>query len=102
MVPVLIAEFLFTFALCWVVLNTATSKSTAGNSNYGLAIGFTVLAGVYAVRSIKGGALNPAVAVALSVMGLMKWSDIWMYLAAEAAGAIVAAAAFKAFVKDQS
>src|SRR5438309_9892057 len=43
--PALVAEFLFTFALVFVVLNVATAKSTAGNFYYGLAIGFTVLAG---------------------------------------------------------
>src|SRR5262249_25543077 len=57
-----LAEFLFTFALVWVVLNVATSKGTAGNSNYGLAIGFTVLTGAFAVGGISGGAFNPAVA----------------------------------------
>ena len=34
-VPALIAEFLYTFALCYVVLNVATSKNTSGNSFYG-------------------------------------------------------------------
>ena len=37
-----LVEFLFTFALVYVVLNSATTKGTAGNSFYGLAIGFTV------------------------------------------------------------
>ena len=41
-----VVEFLFTFALCWVVLNVATSKGTMGNSFYGLAIGATVLVGL--------------------------------------------------------
>ncbi|MBV8555123.1 MAG: aquaporin, partial [Planctomycetaceae bacterium] len=59
----LIAEALFTFALAYVVLNVATAKGTAGNSNYGLAIGFTVLTGAFAVGDISGGAFNPAVAV---------------------------------------
>ena len=40
---VLLAEFLFTFALAYVVLNVATAKATSGNSFYGLAIGFTVV-----------------------------------------------------------
>ena len=40
--PALLAEFLFTFALVYVVLNVATAKGTEGNSFYGLAIGFTV------------------------------------------------------------
>src|ERR1700740_2925239 len=59
----LIAEFLFTFALCWVVLNVATARGTEGNSFYGLAIGFTVLAGAFAVGGISGGAFNPAISV---------------------------------------
>jgi aquaporin Z len=36
-----IAEFIWTFALVFVVLNTTTAKGTADNSFYGLAIGFT-------------------------------------------------------------
>ena len=43
------AGVLFTFALAFVVLNVATAKSTEGNSYFGFAIGFTVLAGAYAV-----------------------------------------------------
>ena len=58
----LLAEFLFTFGLCWVVLNVATSRDTSGNSFYGLAIGMTVLAGAFAVARISGGAFIPAVA----------------------------------------
>ena len=51
----LVAEFLYTFALCSVVLNVATCRGTSGNSFYGLAIGFMVLAGAYAVGPVSGG-----------------------------------------------
>src|SRR5882672_6436414 len=64
--PALVAEFLFTFALVYVVLNTATAKANAGNSFYGLAIGFTVMTGAVAVGSISGGVFNPAVAVGVA------------------------------------
>ena len=94
--PALLAEFLFTFALVFVVLNTATAKGTAGNSFYGLAIGFTVMVGAYAVGGISGGVFNPAVAVGISIMGLSAWSSIWIYLLANFAGGAVAAVAFKA------
>lgn len=94
--PALLAEFIFTFALVFVVLNTATSKDTAGNSFYGLAIGFTVLAGAFAVGNISGGAFNPAVAIGISTMGLVSWSNIWIYLVAELVAGAVAAATFKA------
>ncbi|MGH8019355.1 MAG: aquaporin [Opitutaceae bacterium] len=94
-VPALAAEFLYTFALCWVVLHTATAKGTTGNSFYGLAIGFTVTVGAFAVGSISGGAFNPAVAFCLMLLGLLPWSGIWVFLAGNFAAAIVAAFAFR-------
>jgi len=90
----LIAEFLFTFALAWVVLHVATATGTLGNSFYGLAIGFTVVAGAFAVGGISGGAFNPAVAIGAMVTGLLEWSNIWIYLIAELLGAAAAAYAF--------
>jgi aquaporin Z len=90
----LVAEFLFTFALCYVVLNVATSKDTAGNSFYGLAIGFTVLTGAFAVGSISGGAFNPAVAVGAGVMGLIHMPSIWIHIVADLAGGVVAGLGF--------
>jgi aquaporin Z len=95
-VPALLAEFLFTFALVYVVLNTATTKSTSGNSFYGLAIGFTVLVGAFSVGNISGGAFNPAVAVGISIMGLSSWPNIWIYLVADFAGGVAASGIFKA------
>ena len=94
--PALLAEFLFTFALVYVVLNAATAKDTSGNSFYGLAIGFTVLVGAFSVGNISGGAFNPAVAVGISVMGLSSWPNFWIYVVADFVGGAVAAAAFKA------
>jgi aquaporin Z len=90
-VPALLVEFLFAFALVYVVLNAATSKDTAGNSFYGLAIGFTVLTGAFAVGAVSGGAFNPAVAVGISTMGLVGWANIWIYLVANLLGGAAAA-----------
>ena len=90
----LIAEFLFTFALAWVVLNVATARGTVGNSFYGLAIGFTVVVGAFAVGGISGGAFNPAIAVGAMVTGLFKWSNIWIYLLADFLGGAAGAFAF--------
>lgn len=86
-----LAEFLFTFALCFVVLNVATVKVTHGNSYFGWAIGFTVLAGAYAVGPISGGAFNPAVAVGMSILNLSAWSNLWVFLVANFLGAAAAA-----------
>ena len=96
----LLAELLFTFALAFVVLNVATAKGTSGNSFYGLAIGFTVVAGAYAVGPISGGAFNPAVAVAITIMGLSSLSNIWIFLVANLAGGALAAVVFKALNQE--
>ena len=93
--PAVVAELLFTFALCYVVLNAATAKGTSGNSFYGLAIGFTVMTGAFAVGGISGGAFNPAVAVGISVMGISKWPNLWIYLVGNFAGGALAAYTFK-------
>lgn len=91
----LIAEFLYTFALCYVVLNVATAKGTSGNPTYGLAIGFTVLVGAYAVGGVSGGAFNPAVAVGITVMGLSRVANIWIFIVANFVAAAVAAFTFR-------
>ena len=90
-----VAEFLFTFALAYVVVNSATSKDTSGNSFYGLAIGFTVVVGAIAVGGISGGAFNPAVATGAGIMNLIPISQIWLHIIADLAGGLVAGLAFK-------
>lgn len=100
-VPVaFVAEFLFTFALAYVVVNSATAKSTAGNSFYGLAIGMTVMVGAFSVGAISGGAFNPAVAVGAAMMKLVNFSQIWIHISAELAGALVAGLTFKLLNPD--
>ena len=99
MLGVLLVEFLFTFALALVVLNTATAKGTEGNSFYGLAIGFTVMVGAFAGGEISGGAFNPAVGVGPILMDVIAGdgtiANIWIYLVAPLAGGAVAAFVFK-------
>jgi aquaporin Z len=94
--PALLAEFLFTFALVFVVLNVATTEGTKGNSYFGFAIGGTVLVGAYAVGSISGAAFNPAVAVGAVLMRLTLLADLWIFLVANLAGGAVAAVVFNA------
>ena len=78
-----------------MVLNVATSKNTAGNSNYGLAIGFTVMVMAFALGGVSGGAFNPAVATGITVMHLEKVANLWIYLAGDLAAGVLAALTFK-------
>lgn len=87
---VVAVEFLYTFALVFVVLSTATVKSTQPNSYFGLAIGLVVLVGAISVGSISSAVFNPAVAVGLVVMKKMALADLWLYLLAQILGGVVA------------
>jgi aquaporin Z len=91
-----LVEVLFTFALCYVVLNVATSKDQSGNSFFGLAIGFTVTAGAFAVGGISGGAFNPAVALGAAAGGLFAWPTLWVYLVAQLVAGAAAGLVFLA------
>src|SRR5690625_2175967 len=97
----LLAELIFTFALCYIVLHTATSKDSAGNSFYGLAIGFIVTVGVVAVGGISGGSFNPAVTFGLLLSGVFAWKFLWVYLIAQVLGGVLAAYAYKATTLDE-
>ena len=93
--PALLAEFVGTFALAYVVLNVATAKSTAGNSNYGLAIGFTVATMAFALGGISGGAFNPAVATGCLYLGLIPTGNYLAYIVAQLGAGALAAFVFK-------
>jgi len=94
----LMIEVLFSFALVLVVLNVATHEGTAGNSHYGLAIGFTVLAGAMAGGGISGGAFNPAVGIGPTVisatLGTGSFDHLWLYIVGPLTGGVLAAVVF--------
>jgi aquaporin Z len=96
----LLVELLFTFALALVVLNVATSKATAGNSFYGLAIGFTVFAAAISGGGISGGAFNPAVGIGPNLVHLSlgggSVQHVWLYIVGPLAGGALAALVFRA------
>ena len=91
----LLVEFLFSFALVLVVLNTAATDETDGNSYFGLAIGFTLAVGIFAGGSVSGGAFNPAVSIGPAAIdtlnGAGSYSFIWIYVISPFAGGSVAA-----------
>lgn len=92
----ILGEFLFTFALCYVVLQVATSKKTAGNSYYGLAIGSTVTVGAFAVGGILClGAFNPAVAIALGIIKSTTWLGVLTIVLTNLVAATAAAYTYK-------
>mgnify|MGYP002840658426 CR=1 FL=1 len=97
---ILSVEAIFTFALVLVILNVATNPKTEGNSYYGLAIGFTIMAGAFAGGGISGGVYNPAVGTGPILVDVIMGegntiSNFWYYLVGPIVGAVTAAYVYK-------
>jgi aquaporin Z len=94
----LLVELLYTFALALVVLNSAASAKTHGNSFYGLAIGFTIVVAAFAGGGISGGAFNPAVGtgpiLVNALIGGGPLGHLWLYLVGPFIGGAAAAFVF--------
>lgn len=93
-----LAEFFYTFMLCFVVLNVAVSKKAreAKAQFFGLAIGFVIVAGAYGGGAVSGGCFNPAVAIGIDVASVALGFGICLiYIPFQIAGAAAAAALFK-------
>lgn len=94
-VSALAVEALFTAGLVLVVLNVAATRATEGNSYYGLAIGFTIVAAASVGGPISGGAFNPAVGFGATLAAALfhggSWGSLWLYVVGPLGGAAVAA-----------
>jgi aquaporin Z len=101
----MILEAIFTFALASVVLAVAASKKSAGNSYYGLAIGFTIMTAAFAAGKVSGGAFNPAVGLGTLLVDMFvngnDISHVWIYIAGPCLGGIIAATFFKLTNPDE-
>ncbi len=98
----IIGEFIFTFALCYVVLLTATSRPVSGNSYYGFAIGAAVTVGAFAVGgTLCTGAFNPAVAISLGIMHAAFWKIAGITVLVNLIAAIAAGLTFKAVTYNE-
>merc|ERR1719276_456176 len=91
-------EVIYTFVLCFTVLNVAASRKIGGGKNqfYGLAIGWVIVAGAYGSGAVSGGCFNPAVAIAIDTESLnvgFGWSVV--YTSFELVGAALAVLAFQ-------
>ena len=77
-----------------VVAGCLLKHSKAENAGWiviTIAWGLAVTMGIYAVGSISGAHLNPAVTLAMAVIGSLPWSEVAPYIAAQMIGACVGA-----------
>lgn len=96
----LAVEIFFTMVLVLVIFNVALTKATEGNSFYGIAIGFTIVAGAFVGGPISGGAFNPAVGFGATLGAALfaggSWGSLWLYIVGPLIGSALAAAIHQA------
>eukprot|EP00746_Dinoflagellata_sp_MGD_P073932 gnl/MRDRNA2_/MRDRNA2_29934_c0_seq1.p1 gnl/MRDRNA2_/MRDRNA2_29934_c0~~gnl/MRDRNA2_/MRDRNA2_29934_c0_seq1.p1 ORF type:complete len:235 (-),score=45.04 gnl/MRDRNA2_/MRDRNA2_29934_c0_seq1:113-817(-) len=99
-------EVMYTAALCYVVLNVATTRKQEGNNYFGLAIGFTVVAAALAIGGISGCCLNPAVSAGVTISaayfhgGAAASKYLALYILAPFGGACISCLGFYAVQKE--
>lgn len=103
-ISVILVEALFTFALASVVLHATTSKATAGNEYYALAIGLTVMATAFTIGPVSGGVINPAVAIGAMAVDIPNFAgnfvNLALYIIGAALGGAAAASVYNTVFKD--
>merc|ERR1719240_344710 len=106
-IQALVAEFVFTFVLCLIVLCVAVEKMTKSENFFALAIGSCVTVGGFAIGKISGGSLNPAVSFGIATSDLVNHGSkslihALFYAAIEFAGAAAAAGVVMVTHADQA
>jgi MIP family channel proteins len=88
-----LAEFLATFGLVFVGAASVVAAGPIGSGLLGIAIahGAVLVAVVAATWTVSGGVANPAITLALWILGRLPATTVGVYVGAQVAGAIVAA-----------
>jgi len=96
-----IAELVGTFVLMFCGIGSAViDGDKLGPLGISLTFGLTLLAMAYAIGSISGCHINPAVTIGLAVAGRTKWSDVPGYIVAQIVGGIAGAGALLLIVPN--
>lgn len=93
-ISAMISEIIGSFIICFVFLNVATSKTTLGNSFYGIALGAVYGACLLVFGKISYGAFNPALGLGMAISQVTGFGNLWILWLAEAVGSVAAALAF--------
>lgn len=87
----LINEVLGTLILVYTYLNLFFTRSTSGNTYFGLAMGMVYGACFYMFGLLSVSVFNPAVALGLAMAEVISWSTIWVFAIGSFAGGILSA-----------
>lgn len=99
LIPALVAETIFTAIFVFVVLGS-TAKGNSTSNLAGLAIGLCLVLVHIVCIPLTGTSVNPARSIAPAIFaGGMALQQLWVFILAPFAGAVLAAVAWKIFEK---
>jgi len=90
------AAFALVFAGCGAIITNSERQGTLGAVGVALAFGLVIMAMVYATGHLSGAHINPAVTIAFALTRHLPARDAAAYIAAQVAGALIAALALGA------
>lgn len=97
LLQIMVAEAIGTFLLvlfgCGVVHAAVLTGAQSGLWQVAIVWGIGITVAIYSVGAVSGAHLNPAITIAFAVWGRHPWQRVPAYVAAQMAGAFVAAAA---------
>ena len=96
-----LAAFALVFAGCGAIVTDAEHDGALGPLGIGLVFGLVVMVMVYATGHLSGAHINPAVTLAFVLTRHFPRTEAAAYIAAQAAGAVVAALLLLAVWPDQ-
>ena len=96
-----LAAFALVFAGCGAVVTNAANPGSLGTVGIALVFGLVIMVMVYATGHLSGAHINPAVTVAFALTRHFPRREAAAYVAAQCAGAIVAALVLLAIWPDQ-
>jgi len=96
-----IAAFALVFAGCGAIVTDAKHHGALGVVGIGLVFGLVIMAMVYATGHLSGAHINPAVTIGFVITRHFPRVEAAVYIAAQAAGAILAALLLLAAWPDQ-
>ena len=88
--PIILTEALFTFALCYAALSIAQSRWVSLQVFVPMVVGAMVIASAYAIGPVSGAMLNPAITIAMMAVGLLPSQMIPVYIVAQLLAALAA------------
>ena len=98
LLAVIIAEVIFTAILVWVVLGTTHKLAVVGFAP--LAIGLTLTVIHIVTIPISNTSVNPVRSIATAIYGgALPMSQLWVFIVAPLAGAIIAGVSYRFFVQ---